>query len=872
MKQINIKCKYGINAIKYMFAFFLPVGFFLSFLALSDIYPFGDISITRDDMFYQYIDFFAYLKNVLSGTIGYEQTFSQSLGTSPVALIGYYLFSPLNFLVVFFEKSQLELFIVLITAIKIGLCGSFFALFISNRFKLSFVQIQILALAYAFTQYMVGQMSNIMWLDGVYMLPLLLFAVFRFIKTGKKGMLLCTVTMTVIFNWYTGYMNCIFIVIYYIYEVVIGDKLKPDWTILKKEAFNAVSFVFTEGAGVLLSCAVFLPIVLGQAQGRTFDDNVLTFGTNGKFGDIFRGFLIGSEVPGWSITLYCSILVLLAFFAYWFCKSIDIKHKIASGVLVAFMVFSMFFKPLEAVWVGFKYEASYVYRFAYIAIFTVIFVAASMMAKMKETDRKERNRCVICSGIFFIIMLLMCDTLKEFDKKRLWLQIAIIIGYIVLYLLIDAVRNDDKLFTCNRIKKAISVVLSGFIVIVFAFEIVLNSRAVAGDDYKFSQSSYENYVVEQEQLVERISEYDTSFYRMEQTSNRNNSIVVSNESLVYGYRGIQTYTSSYDEDAALLLRDMGYHIRVYPSVYLDSVLPADSFLGIKYLMSPTACVGYEKTEIESGNNKSVYYNPFALPFMFRVSGFVEDSEMFENSFDYLNALYSAVLGRDVNVFEKAEVADTVYLEDGGIDYTFTEGIQNKLLYCSFANKTMKNSGIYLNGEKCIDYSNGAWGMWENIRFVSEIDSMENILTVKNVGTEQEKVCAFFYSFDIEKFAEITDEIKAAAAEMLVFEDGYVEAVYEAEADERILFTVPYDDSWTITVNGEKVNAEKWADSLLCIPVTRGENVISMTYSAAGKVPGMIISTVTFVGILTVYIFNKKKSKFTNKLLTKNISN
>ena len=56
----------------------------------------------------QYVDFFAFYKDVLTGKA--DIGFLKSAGGSLVALFDYYLGCPLNLLVIFFEKEQMLLF------------------------------------------------------------------------------------------------------------------------------------------------------------------------------------------------------------------------------------------------------------------------------------------------------------------------------------------------------------------------------------------------------------------------------------------------------------------------------------------------------------------------------------------------------------------------------------------------------------------------------------------------------------------------------------------------------------------------------------------------------------------------------------------
>ena len=236
------------------------------------VYPFGEYSVLTNDCYIQYVDFFRYLKEVMAGNAHIGYSFSKSLGGSLVALFGYYLSSPFNLLLFFLEESQLEAFILIITILKVGLCGFTFSLFISHRLeKLKPVCVVIVSLAYAFTQYNVGQLSNISWLDGVYMLPIILWGIWRYVSEKKKGMLYVSIALSIIFNWYTGYMNCLFAVIYFLYEQLRWNYEHQQLT-LKRTAGQFLRFCGIELLGVMLSCAFFIPVVFGQSSGRSILD------------------------------------------------------------------------------------------------------------------------------------------------------------------------------------------------------------------------------------------------------------------------------------------------------------------------------------------------------------------------------------------------------------------------------------------------------------------------------------------------------------------------------------------------------------------------------------------------------------------------
>ena len=156
-------------------------------------------------------------------------------------------------------------------------------------------------------------------------------------------MLYVSIALSILFNWYTGYMNCLFAVFYFIYEQVLWNYEHGILT-FKRTAGQFVRFCILELLGVLLSCALFLPVVFGQSSGRgALDSGIFSFGTNGSFLDIFRGFMIGTPNIGLpfkddTITLFCGVFLLICGIAYFSYREIKPFHKICGTYLVRIQI------------------------------------------------------------------------------------------------------------------------------------------------------------------------------------------------------------------------------------------------------------------------------------------------------------------------------------------------------------------------------------------------------------------------------------------------------------------------------------------------------------------------------------------------------
>lgn len=159
--------------------------------------PFGGNSMASHDASVQYLDFYSYFKDVLSGKNNITYTFSKTLGGNNIGVFSYYLTSPFMLLCVFFKKTQLHAFFDVLVMLKLSTASFTFCWFLTGRFHKHFsagntsiknFSMVILSVSYGLCQYSIAQSCNLMWLDGVYMLPLILLGVYHMVceKTAWK--------------------------------------------------------------------------------------------------------------------------------------------------------------------------------------------------------------------------------------------------------------------------------------------------------------------------------------------------------------------------------------------------------------------------------------------------------------------------------------------------------------------------------------------------------------------------------------------------------------------------------------------------------------------------------------------------------------
>ena len=130
--------------------------------------------------------FVAGLKNVLSGQSDLFLNMANAGGTSFWGILLFFVSSPFSLLVAFIDTKDIYLFANILVFIKIVVCAGTASLFFRNKFtSLHVLQNIALSVMYAFCGYTMMYFQNVVWLDMMYMFPILLLGMDRIIQKKK---------------------------------------------------------------------------------------------------------------------------------------------------------------------------------------------------------------------------------------------------------------------------------------------------------------------------------------------------------------------------------------------------------------------------------------------------------------------------------------------------------------------------------------------------------------------------------------------------------------------------------------------------------------------------------------------------------------
>lgn len=192
-------------------SFLIPVIIMGSYFAYRGMAPFGSASILTVDLGQQYVDFFAYLRaSLLHHPASFLYSFSKGLGGEMWGTNAYYLLSPLNLILLAFPGKFLTSGILLLLLLKYGLAGLAMAWLLNQTQLQTGIRTLAFSTPYALMGWMIANQLNLLWLDVLFLLPLVVWGLIK-LYTGRGGYFyLLSLAATMIDNYYMAWMVALF--------------------------------------------------------------------------------------------------------------------------------------------------------------------------------------------------------------------------------------------------------------------------------------------------------------------------------------------------------------------------------------------------------------------------------------------------------------------------------------------------------------------------------------------------------------------------------------------------------------------------------------------------------------------------------------
>lgn len=611
--------------------------------AVNGVFPFGTASTAFADGFSQYTAFLAELSDKIHNGGSLLFTWHTGGGQNFWTLIGYYLTSPLNVIALLFPAERMADAFSLITLIKPSFIALTFSVFLKYSYKKNDLSLPIFSVLWAMSGFIFGALNITSWLDSIVYFPLVILGLQRMLDGKSAWFYSLFLGLTIISNFYIGWMTCLFCVIYFIYlfisdeevayEGITGEADRNDsasddeatvdvFGLLKNSYLLNSLFKFFASSLIAgaLSAIISLPMVHAlQNTGKgTVTNEAFNINANGALGILASHIFPFKNTYNSLSSLDCifcfaGIATVILAVAYFFTKGISVRKKISNFFLILSIWIPIVFHGIYFIWHGFGNPAGMMYRFAFIYSFVLLKIAYEAFCELKNIPVYG----IIAGTAFAVICTVSIKLSRFFDVVFYSSNLIIMVSvFIAVFTAILIVMNRNL-----KLKTVLTYVL---LICVVTEAVVLNFNGVntlnVGENLKEKE-----YV---DELTADMSKSDRIHFASK--SQQYKDMIMYGA--LFGYNSFENYSSLADFSFTLTATDLGtYGNRLnYQNGAQEQTPVFNMIFPTNYYIDGTGRIeeSVYRTEIAEKDGYKLFKNNYTMPFMYTVSKRVAEWEPF----------------------------------------------------------------------------------------------------------------------------------------------------------------------------------------------------------------------------------------------------
>lgn len=872
----------------YVFNWLVSSFIFIVLAIIMGFVPFGDTTMFTIDLGQQYVDFYSMFREaVFHQPSMLLYSFEKAIGGEMIGLWAYYLMSPFNFIFLLFPESELAVAVTLITYFKITAASLSFLYFARYKYQLNTVSAIIFSQCYAFMSYAMVYLLNIMWLDGLVLLPIIAVGLDKVINRRKNKQYIIALALMLVANYYIAYMICLFLVFYAVF--VIAEKHNTfKW---KTILVDYVVFVKDSLIAALLAAITLLPTFVSLTQNKgSYLDFELTWQSQYTLQDIgsklFMGSFVFDEISSGSPNLYAGVIVLLLTVLFFMNRKIKIAEKIVALLIMLMFYVSFSYEIFDQLWHGGQFPIWYDFRFSFLASFFLIVLAVKAFQKQPASYPTWQllGALAAIAGLVFYYYL---------SNNYVFLTSINLFMTLVIFLLLLVILQLDQLNVEMRQVLLLAVV---------TIELLANGSMILTHLNYVEESKFQDYVATLDDAVNELRHGDDDFYRINKTYQR-----TKDEAMFTHYHGLDHFGSTIEAHLPELFGYLGLPDGNGFVTYTNGTLFTDDFFNIRYLLDvsensadqtldheyvlyPRATdldiaafpivnrepryVVHENQErlglaievspaIAAAETAFVKHQPVRNQELllalidFKGDGSAYFSEKEFSSVEHHNLEVTGIGDGDYYSYEKDSNQTD---EDALIRLTFETTSQHPYYFSLPSQFDDENVSLRLNDKRYRFYTPYRNRQITNASYqtIDEAQQLEVTLLKDTLSANLVKL----YEFNETRFNDMVADKQNHLFDVSYFRQNYIQGDITTEQDAGyLLLTIPYDAQWNIQIDGESVEPiPVLNDTLMAIPVTAGDHELILHYFPTSIWFGLAFSALGMLLLFVDHYFKKQVPK------------
>lgn len=824
------------------------------------MFPFGNNTLSWCDMNQQVIPFLMDFKDILSGKASLFLNLQNAGGMSFWGIFLFFISSPFTFIVMLVSKSDMYYFANILVVLKMMTCAFISSVFFSRQFqKLNVAQNIALSVMYAFCGYTMFYYQNQVWLDIMYLFPILLIGLIKLVEDNRVVLYILTFSAILMVNFYLSYMVAIFVVLSFgIYLITCAPR--------ESRRKNILLLGISTMLVALITALAWLPSLVQYINSARTENIISSL----KVGSLFTRFDTIVAVILCTGAISATIIMYLR---------LDIKHlkrTACAFYIFILMMIPIFLEPVNKMWHTGNYQCFPV-RYGYIPIFFGLIILASVISVINDEPCINKTRFIslfVSMLAVSSLLIVSCVLIKKDSSiitaytKTLWgnkdsfvllliFSMTAGLSYLIILLFYQYKQLSKTVF---------SVLLCSIVLVEALFNCRVYIVSPANDGSKYTSIL---------NLSDQIK--DNELYRVKTAQKYFDVNLIGS----LGYNTLSHYTSLTNESFMYSMKKLGYSSYWMEVNSNGGTELTDAILGNRYSIIKSREIKITDNIVYKNSNYAIKQNSVTLPI-----GFVMNTDniqlleklpmtsrlniqqsLFQSVFNTNNQLFinyeptkldNIIIGKG----KKTSLSFANKKSPGSITYNIhVKKAQTLYFDCfdqlsnSLTERINSSFKIYVNGAIVLaDYPNQSSNGLVNLGTFSDQTVQVQIKLLKEVTAR---------SFGLSGLH--CDVLKAAAngavpAQLKQVNNQIVGTVSARSKDSYLFLPLTYGDGYTVHVNNKETPTLCVFDSMIAIKLESGNNTVSIGYLPPGFKIGLYLSAagvLLFIG----YLFFLKKGLY-----------
>ena len=826
----------------YVLAFLIPVLVMAIGCIRAGVFPFGDRTFLRNDMYHQYIQFFTSMYDKVWGGEGLAYSMQLGFGSNTASIYSYYLASPLTLLALLVPRAYIAECMAVIVIIKMGFAGVGFAYYATKRYDKADLGILFFSSAYALSGYMAAYHWNLMWLDVIALAPFVLEALEELIEEGKGVKYCVLLAVSIYTNYYLSIMLCIFLALYFVSVIV----WKP-WKIMWRRSLQFGIYSLTAGA---LTSSLLIPAYYAMS---TTERTSVAFPKMEWYMNFWE--FIGRQCIStpWAMSdahwpnIYCGAAILLLIPLYVLNRNISMKDKIGKLALIAVLVISFMNKVLDYIWHGLNFPNSMPGRQAFLYILLLLIIGYEVYANLKAVRIWE----LLLAGAISYAALSIAAVRYPVVGADSWAYgitlglMRIYFGIILTYCIfrIPAMQEylAEKKWYAFVYKYPVIPKMIVLLMVVAELACNMYDTGIRTS----SRNSFNEFYDAQSGAAQWLRDNDDSLYRTELFTRKS-----KNDGMMWNVNTATIFASSAE------IKTRNFYERVgmgaaKGSYWFDGATPLISaMLGVKYMIGPDNSMINDLYQlVYSDGDGNLYQCQYTLPMGYVVNQQLDESwdTVGNNPIELQNELCRLIgIPKDLLV-------PVTSIQEGDCKYR-VEVTETSYVYVYLGGNDVNKVKISVDGkERTLGQVS-----FDYLMNVGKVEPGQ-VATLEGVETDYKFNTFEAYAVDLDVLQQVLDILGQTPLEIIKHGEGYIEGNVDLIDKGELVISVAADDGWKVYVDGEKAETSVFEDMFLSVNLEAGAHHIVIEYEQPGTWTGRLIS-LGALAVLAVCIFAERKKK------------